>query len=138
MVVGRFFGMEILGVYAVTLSLAVAPISPLMQTVGTLGFLILARNRDTPKRYLETYIWLTWFFAFLAFGFARCSGTVRVRQSLCGGNRYGDPYFRDRVSANSACRRSDRGSRFWPGSFSETYSLWFVYNGQPSRAYQTR
>jgi O-antigen/teichoic acid export membrane protein len=29
MVVGRFFGMDILGVYAVTLSLAVAPISPL-------------------------------------------------------------------------------------------------------------
>jgi O-antigen/teichoic acid export membrane protein len=58
MVVGRFFGMDILGVYAVTLSLAVAPISPLMQTVGTLGFLILARSRDTPKRYLETYLWL--------------------------------------------------------------------------------
>lgn len=70
MVVGRFFGMDILGVYAVVLGLAVAPISLLMQTAGTLGFSMLARSRDTPKRYFETYLWLTWFFAFLAFGYA--------------------------------------------------------------------
>jgi O-antigen/teichoic acid export membrane protein len=89
MVVGRYFGMDILGVYAVTLSLAVAPISPLMQTVGTLGFLILARNRDTPKRYLETYIWLTWFFAFLAFGYAAFIGlTLDVLVPFVFGKAY--------------------------------------------------
>ena len=89
MVVGRFFGMDILGVYAVTLSLAVAPISPLMQTVGTLGFLILARSRDTPKRYLETYLWLTWFFAFLAFGYAAFIGlTLDVLVRFVFGKAY--------------------------------------------------
>ena len=89
MVVGRFFGMDILGVYAVTLSLAVAPISPLMQTVGTLGFLILARSRDTPKRYLETYLWLTWFFAFLAFGYAAFIGlTLDVLVPFVFGKAY--------------------------------------------------
>jgi hypothetical protein len=73
----------------VTLSLAVAPISPLMQTVGTLGFLILARSRDTPKRYLETYLWLTWFFAFLAFGYAAFIGlTLDVLVPFVFGKAY--------------------------------------------------
>jgi hypothetical protein len=81
--------MDILGVYAVTLSLAVAPISPLMQTVGTPGFLILARSRDTPKRYLETYLWLTWFFAFLAFGYAAFIGlTLDVLVPFVFGKAY--------------------------------------------------
>lgn len=31
---------------------------------------MLARSRDAPKRYLETYLWLAWFFTFLAFGYA--------------------------------------------------------------------
>jgi O-antigen/teichoic acid export membrane protein len=70
MVVGRLFGMDILGAYAVILSLAVGPISPLLQMTGGLSISILARSRDNPKRYLETYLWLAWFFAFLAFGYA--------------------------------------------------------------------
>src|ERR1700730_6966017 len=89
MVVGRFFGMEILGVYAVTLSLAVAPISPLMETVGTLGFSMLARSRDAPKRYLESYLWLTWFFAVLAFGYAAFIGlTLDVLVPFVFGKAY--------------------------------------------------
>ncbi|MGB6175828.1 MAG: oligosaccharide flippase family protein [Methylocella sp.] len=69
-VVGRFFGMHILAVYAVAMGLAVAPLSPLFQVIGTLGLSMLARSRDTPKRHLENYLWLAWFFAFLAFGYA--------------------------------------------------------------------
>jgi hypothetical protein len=117
MVVGRFFGMDILGVYALTLSLAVAPISPLMQTVGTLGFFFTSSQprhsealfgnlslADLVLRVPRLRLCCVYRID------VRCSGTVRVRQSLCGGDRYGDPYFRHRVSANSARRRTDRVS----------------------------
>jgi O-antigen/teichoic acid export membrane protein len=89
MIVGRFFGMDILGVYAVILGLAMAPLSPLMQTTGSLGMSMLARSRDTPKRYLENYLWLTWFFAFLAFGYAAFIGlTLDVLVPLVFGKAY--------------------------------------------------
>jgi O-antigen/teichoic acid export membrane protein len=89
MVVGRFFGMDILGVYAVVLGLAVAPISLLLQTAGTLGMSMLARSRDTPKRYLENYLWLTWFYAFLAFGYAGFTGlTLDVLVPFVFGKAY--------------------------------------------------
>jgi O-antigen/teichoic acid export membrane protein len=89
MVVGRFFGMDILGVYAVVLGLAVAPISLLLQTAGTLGMSMLARSRDTPKRYLENYLWLTWFYAFLAFGYAAFTGlTLDVLVPFVFGKAY--------------------------------------------------
>jgi PST family polysaccharide transporter len=89
MVVGRFFGMDILGVYAVVLGLAVAPISLLLQTAGTLGMSMLARSRDTPKRYFETYLWLTWFYAFLAFGYASFVGlTLDVLVPFVFGKAY--------------------------------------------------
>jgi O-antigen/teichoic acid export membrane protein len=89
MVVGRFFSIDILGVYAVILGLAVAPISPLMQTIGTLGMSTLARSRDTPKRYLATYLWLAWFYAFAAFGYAAFIGlTLDVLVPLVFGKAY--------------------------------------------------
>jgi O-antigen/teichoic acid export membrane protein len=89
MVVGRFFGMDILGVYAVTMSLAVAPTSLLLQTTVGIGISMLARSGDTPKRYLETYLWLAWFFAFLAFGYAAFIGlTLDVLVPLVFGKAY--------------------------------------------------
>ncbi len=89
MVIGRFFGMDILGIYAVTMSLAVAPTSLLLQTTIGLGMAMLARSRDTLKRYLETYLWLTWFFAFLAFGYAAFVGlTLDVLVPLVFGKVY--------------------------------------------------
>jgi O-antigen/teichoic acid export membrane protein len=89
MVVGRFFGMDILGVYAVVLGLAMAPTSLLLQTIGSLSMSMLARSRDTPKRYLETYLWLAWFFAFLAFGYAAFIGlTLDVLVPLVFGKAY--------------------------------------------------
>ncbi|MGH6823131.1 MAG: oligosaccharide flippase family protein, partial [Methylocella sp.] len=74
MVVGRLFGMDILGVYAVILSLAVTPTSLLGKITLDLGISMLARSRDNSRRYLETYLWLAWFFAFLAFGYAAFIG----------------------------------------------------------------
>jgi Membrane protein involved in the export of O-antigen and teichoic acid len=89
MVVGRFFGMDILGVYAVTMSFAVAPTSLLLQTTVGLGISMLARSRDTPKRYLETCLWLAWFFAFLAVGYAAFIGlTLDVLVPLVFGKAY--------------------------------------------------
>jgi len=89
MVVGRLFGMHILGVYAVVLGLAVAPISVLSQITNGLGMPMLARSRDTPKRHLETYLWLAWFFAFLAFGYAAFIGlTLDVLVPLVFGKAY--------------------------------------------------
>ncbi len=70
MVVGRFFGMDILGVYAVILSLAVTPTSLMGKITCDLGISMLARSQDNSRRHLETYLWLAWFFAFLAFGYA--------------------------------------------------------------------
>ncbi|MCI0351148.1 MAG: oligosaccharide flippase family protein [Acidobacteriales bacterium] len=88
-VVGRFFGMDILGVYAVVLGLAMAPPSLLLQTTGGLGIAMLARSQDNPKRYLETYLWLAWFFAFLAFGYAAFIGlTLDVLVPLVFGKAY--------------------------------------------------
>jgi len=89
MVVGRFFGMDILGVYAVVLGLAVAPISLLFQVTGSLGMSMLARSRDTPKRHLDNYLWLAWFFAFVAFGYAAFIGlTLDVLAPLVFGKAY--------------------------------------------------
>lgn len=89
MVVGRFFGMDILGVYAVVLGLAVAPTSLLLQTIGGLSMSMLARSRDTPKRHLETYLWLAWFFALLAFGYAAFIGlTLDVLVPFVFGKAY--------------------------------------------------
>jgi O-antigen/teichoic acid export membrane protein len=89
MVVGRFFGMDILGVYAVVLGLAMTPTSLLLQTTGNLGMSMLARSRDNPKRYLETYLWLAWFFAFLAVGYAAFTGlTLDVLVPLVFGKAY--------------------------------------------------
>jgi O-antigen/teichoic acid export membrane protein len=88
-VVGRIFGMDILGVYAVVLGLAVAPTSLLSQTTGGLGISMLARSQDNPKRYLETYLWLGWFFAFLSFGCAAFIGlTLDVLAPLVFGKAY--------------------------------------------------
>lgn len=89
MVVGRFFGMDILGVYAVVLGLAVAPTSVLSQIANGLGLSMLARSRETPKRHLETYLWLAWFFAFLAFGYAAFIGlTLDVLVPLVFGKTF--------------------------------------------------
>ena len=89
-VVGRFFGMDILGVYAVVLGLAVAPTSLLLQTIGGLSMSMLARSRDIPKRHLETYLWLAWFFALLAFGYAAFIGlTLDVLVPFVFGKAYG-------------------------------------------------
>ncbi|MGA7383950.1 MAG: oligosaccharide flippase family protein, partial [Methylocella sp.] len=89
MVVGRFFGMDILGVYAVVLGLAVAPTSLLLQIANGLGMSMLARSRDTPKRHLETYLLLAWFYAFLAFGYAAFIGlTLDVLVPLVFGKAF--------------------------------------------------
>jgi O-antigen/teichoic acid export membrane protein len=89
MVVGRFFGMDILGVYAVVLGLAMVPASLLLETAGSLGMSMLARSQDAPKRYLETYLWLAWFFALLAVGYATFIGlTLDVLVPLVFGKAY--------------------------------------------------
>ncbi|MFZ0494256.1 MAG: oligosaccharide flippase family protein [Methylocella sp.] len=89
MVVGRFFGMDILAVYAVVLGISLAPISPLFQVIGSLGMSMLARSQDTPKRHLENYLWLAWFFAFVAFGYAALIGlTLDVLAPLVFGKAY--------------------------------------------------
>jgi O-antigen/teichoic acid export membrane protein len=89
MVVGRFFGMDILGVYAVVLGLAMVPASLLLETAGGLGMSMLARSQAAPKRYLETYLWLAWFFAFLAVGYAAFIGlTLDVLVPLVFGKAY--------------------------------------------------
>jgi len=89
MVVGHLFGMDILGVYAVILSLAMGPISPLLQMTVGLGISTLARSRDNSERHLETYLWLAWFFAFLAFGYAAFIGlTLDVLVTFVFGKAY--------------------------------------------------
>ncbi|MGH6822389.1 MAG: oligosaccharide flippase family protein, partial [Methylocella sp.] len=89
MVVGRFFGMDILGVYAVILSLAVTPTSLLGKITCDLGISMLARSQNNSRRYLETYLWLAWFFAFLAFGYAAIIRlTLDVLVPLLFGNAY--------------------------------------------------
>jgi len=89
MVVGRFFGMDILGVYAVVLGLAVAPTSLLLQITNGLGMSMLARSRDAPKRHLETYLLLVWFYAFLAFSYAAFIGlTLDVLVPLVFGKAF--------------------------------------------------
>jgi hypothetical protein len=67
----------------------VAPISLLFQITGSLAMSMLARSLDTLKRYLETYLWLAWFFAFLAFGYAAFIGlTLDVLVPLVFGKAY--------------------------------------------------
>jgi O-antigen/teichoic acid export membrane protein len=89
MVVGRFLGIDILGVYAVVLSLAVTPTSWFLQIASGMGIAMLARSRDIPKRYLETYLWLAWFYAFLAFGYAAFIGlTLDVLVPVVFGKAY--------------------------------------------------
>lgn len=88
-VVGRFFGMDILGVYAVVMGLAMAPASLLLQITGSVSMSMLVRSRDTPKRYLETYLWLSWLYAFIAFGYAALIGlTLDVLVPFVFGKAY--------------------------------------------------
>ncbi len=89
MVVGRIFGMDTLGVYAVVLGLAMVPASLLLETAGSLGMSMLARSQDAPKRYLEAYLWLAWFFALLAVGYATFIGlTLDVLVPFVFGKAY--------------------------------------------------
>jgi O-antigen/teichoic acid export membrane protein len=70
MMVGYFFGVEILGVYGVILTIAMVPLGSVYRIVSSVASSMLARDRDISGRFEASYLLVTWGFIFMGFGYA--------------------------------------------------------------------
>ena len=67
LVVGRLFGIEALGNYAVIVNLVLVPLAALIRIVNGLTIPLLVKNKDDSVRFKNTKIWMTWGFCLAGF-----------------------------------------------------------------------
>lgn len=92
MLVGAVFGVEILGVYAVVMNLALTPISFIFQIFGGFGISMLLRSEDDRTKQNASIIWLIWFFALLGLLYSMFVGlSLDVLTPLIFGRHYTVP-----------------------------------------------
>jgi O-antigen/teichoic acid export membrane protein len=70
MMVGYFFGVEVLAGYGIILTVAMVPLSSVYRIASSIASAMLARDRNAPERLEASYMLTTWAFILLGFGYA--------------------------------------------------------------------
>lgn len=89
MLVGATFGVEILGTYAVIVSIAIATMSPIYATFSSVALVTVARNRPNSRRFPDLFTAVVWGFGLL--GFAHCA-FIGLSLDLIVPKIFGDRY----------------------------------------------
>ncbi len=88
-VMGRMFGVEALGTYAVIYNLVVVPMVALIRISAGLAMPLLVKNKDDSDRFQSTCVWLNWIFALTGFFFAvGCGALLDTLAPFIFGDRY--------------------------------------------------